>query len=38
MNRFHVYFFVGALQQCRRLRHLARHDAHLVANAVRRVV
>jgi hypothetical protein len=38
MTRRDAQLFAGALQQLRSLRHLARHDAHLLAYAVRRVV
>jgi hypothetical protein len=38
MTRLHAQFSARALQQFRGLRHLARHDSHLLANAVRRMV
>jgi len=38
MIRRAAQLFAGALQQLGSLRHLARHDAHLLAHAVRRVV
>jgi len=36
--RCDAQLFARSLQQLRSLRHLARHDVHLLANAVRRVV
>jgi len=38
MIRRGAQFNASALQQFRGLRHLARHDAHLLAHAVRRMV